>query len=145
MDGAGSLASTSIRQPATRSARPNTSWQPPGSIQITQSSLFSSRARGRPSSGPLHCIRKGLGAKLHSGATMCERETEKHNEIKRERGGVRVLCASSTQVHLNVKDILVTPVFRPCFSDWNILRCVHFFKHPYLLQYKQTYWNQLPS
>lgn len=60
--------------PATWSAQPNASWQPPGSSQITPSSLFSLRAKGRNSQGPLRCIRKGLIAKLHSGATMCERE-----------------------------------------------------------------------
>lgn len=48
---------------------------------------------------------------------MCEgeRESEKYGEIKTERGvggeGGGLLCASSAQEHLNVTDILVTPVF----------------------------------
>ena len=78
-EGAGSLASTHIRQPATRSARPNTSWQPPGSALITPSSLFSSRAKGRPSAGPPRCIRKG---------TRCEAAQWSYYvwETERDRG-----------------------------------------------------------
>lgn len=68
---------------------------------------------------------------------MCERkrETEEHKEIKRERRG-RALCACSTQVHLNVRDIFVIPVSPACFSDGNILGRMHSFNRTYLLQYK---------
>lgn len=53
---------------------PNTSWQPPGSVQITPSSLFSSRAKGRPSPGAPALHTKGTRAELHSRTTICERD-----------------------------------------------------------------------
>lgn len=85
----------STRQLATRPARPNTSWQPPGSILITPSSLFSWSARGEGLTGAP--MQHSKWTPSFTVVPLCVRAggTQRRiNEIIREKGEEGALRAS---------------------------------------------------